>query len=449
MKKAALLCAMIVVTAWSVRAATYTLLNVNDSKVWTDPIWDIGSYPQAIDDHVVISNETVHGPWNGGRSIALNVGATVGVVRTLGTTTNLPWPSIDQAGATLHFHSSDGLARIIGAGMNAGSWQLAVRCRMKLLSALEVLVLSNKQTIFASSANALEGASNIYLRNRTPEVYSLVVNLGPCPGFTGEVHVEGAVSYAGETLLYSATNALVVIEPGGRIQIPSFVSNIGTRLVMRSGSTINCAVNNSINLRSPVEIHGDVTNAAWEWSPQAPFTLYGDISGTGTIHRSPFSYNASSVYSNRYLGSVSPGLGGAGTITFVGGLYTGGTAVVLGEVGDPLLLNIENGDQVIATTMDARVNLNALDVKFLDTTTPGTTNWFLQTANGFAGGAFNNIDWGIFNGYCVSNVPGMESYIGAVVVPEPAGVRFGALLWWQVRPVSRRVPRRSSCARAA
>lgn len=427
MKRLLAVLTLMVLTASGARAATYTLLPVNANTNWYHPIWDIGSYPKAADDVAVISNANVSFPTTS-LSISLGMSITVGVIRTAGTTTNVPWVTISSdSGSVLYFQSSDGRAVVEAAGMNAGSWQLHLNSRMTLLSDLEARCVSNKIFMFGSGAYDIAGASNLYLRNLATGSGSygtFDTRMPASPNFTGELHLEGrpyvSVGHDAANNRYIMTNALVIVEPGTALLLRSYVSNLGYRVVCRSGSTLQAHVNQPANFRTPVEIHGWVTNTVWAGG--FAFNLRGDVSGTGTIFR----LGQWARMTNCYVGSVSPGLSGPGTITFMSSLAAGGTtsawanALLLGEAGDPLQLVIEDGDQVIVTNRGEVLNLALLDVTFLTTTLQGTTNWFLQSGDGFAGGAFNSVDWGIFNGYCVSNVAGMENYIGAVVVPEPA-----------------------------
>jgi len=413
------LCAgLVALTAMTMHAATYNLAPTAVDTLWNAAAsWYEGDFPRTAGDSAVISNECVGGgtSW---RALNINTAITCGVIRVDGFTTNMPYPSLrTTTGSTLYLHNPDGAARIIGAGWGGGSWQVDVGVALVLLSDLHVTVVSGK---IVNIGSTLSGASNLYLTCGVPGSTRLGFRSSTSPAYTGTIHINGRMSM-GQNVAFQCTNAEVIVHSGSDVEI-YYTTNIGRRIVMYNATKMSTAYGLQSFLATPIEIHGTITNDAASGGTGLGrrMTWFSPISGTGAIVR------ASNTYTNRYLGSVSPGFS-AGTITFR--KITSGAAggsLILGEPGAPFLLIIDDGDQVRVENTGETLDISNLDVRFTATTAPGTTNWFLYCDDGFTGAAFNQVDWGVFSGSIIMDAPGMENYIGAVVVPEPA-VLAGAL----------------------
>lgn len=132
------------------------------------------------------------------------------------------------------------------------------------------------------------------------------------------------------------------------------------------------------------------------------------------------------IMTNLFNGSGKLVKRGAGVLTFrctISPGFSPGTVdiaevdgiVQLGSINGRALLNIENGDRISLTNMDASVDLSNLDVFFVNRTASGTTNWFLTVDSSFVS-TFHSIS--ATTPY-VPIVIYEPSRVGVVVLPEP------------------------------
>lgn len=403
--------AMICLIAAGAWAATYTMNPVTVDTFWDDSaLWDIGGYPNASGAEVIVSNNNVGGA-TGARNLRINVPCTVGVVRCVGQTNLNVRPVLANWAQTLYFDDPSGTA-LVETRATTVAYALELNSAIHLLSDLEVRIVSQ------STINVycdVSGAGDMYLYGTAAPGYMRLSTSSPWNNFSGGVYVyNGADFPQTQANTFLMTNSVVTLGANGLLRIMAGSKQIGKRLVALNNTQIYSYYNYQYWLTNmALEIHGNLNLRADGAANSGRYVYYhGDVSGTGMI-----TCSTGAGFTNRFVGSVSPGLS-AGAITFAAG---SNAKLLFGQAGSPLLLNIEDGDQVAVSNIAYAVNLADFDVKFLTTTAVGTTNWFLYSSAGFTGGAFTNSpDFGVFSGYCVSNVPGMENYIGVVVVPEPA-----------------------------
>ncbi|NLF40489.1 hypothetical protein GX586_13680 [bacterium] len=416
----AILAALCCVTA---SAAQYIAPLISGNFNWTNTAqWSpVGSYPNSPSDEALFTNAaTITVSVNGGP-------VTAAVVTLAGTRITLQNGS--GSGRELFLTNNAGNPRITAIGLPF-NYQIVNNLITTFGQPLDVVATNTLRfypnMVSSADVNLIANGGVIHLGDSY-----IVVNIST--GYTGAVHVKGGNS-AGQYVAYKTwalSNSAAYVVEGGRLAFMALtqpqaalpvVSNISP-LILNEGATLY-ALNNATNgilLLKDVTVNGVVTN---EYQTHTlSFTYLADVKGTGAVVN--YLNGSIDTVTNLFLGSISPGFS-AGTLT----LDEANGVTKLGASGSPVTLNIEDGDRVALINMGAAVDLQNINVKFLTTTVPGTTNWFLHSDSGFAGGAFNTVDPGTFVCFVVSNVPGMPDYIGAVVVPEPVvlAVPFLALL---------------------
>ncbi|NLF39966.1 hypothetical protein GX586_10995, partial [bacterium] len=116
-------------------------------------------------------------------------------------------------------------------------------------------------------------------------------------------------------------------------------------------------------------------NGDWSNDERSGYTIVftSTITGTGL-------FVTANGMTNILVGTLAPGFGpGALTIDSADGV------VLLGMPGDALALEIENGDLLVLSNFAESVLLGNTTVRFLSTSTEGTTNWFLYSTSGIEG----------------------------------------------------------------
>lgn len=393
----------------------FVLMAPGDDRNWSDTnIWLHGVFPRDAGDIVVISNGTIGGP-GPFRAITVDADVTVGAVRVTGTTSSGLHVALAGAARKMYLGGNSGVATIDGMAYSPNALvQLDIANRLVLLSDLRVTIVSQSNLRISAE---LEGASNVHLSSGAGAIRPRLCS-GPSPNFTGTIYVPRR-GWLGENHGSMCVNADVIVGPHGNVEL-GVATNVGRRLVLHTGTFVGTATGTAPRIATPIIVNGHVTNNATDVGPRV-MTWAGDVSGTGAIVR-----GIGNGYdrTNRYLGSISPGFDGAGQLVFRKQTMAGGTAggtMLLGEAGDPLLLNIEDGDRIRVENFPAPLGLTTLDVMFLTPGAPGTTSWFLYSESGFAG-AFNSVNFNVFTGHLASNDPAHVNWIGAAVMPEPAAV---------------------------
>jgi hypothetical protein len=181
---------------------------------------------------------------------------------------------------------------------------------------------------------------------------------------------------------------------------------------MRAGAyTASQSTHGNIVIEGAVEL--EVSNG------QEILVVQGTVSGTGTVTKT-------GVQTSYFIGAISPGAS-AGTLT----IEESQGAVRFSKDSDLVELLVEDGDLLELTSFETALDLSMIDAMFLDTTAPGTTNWFLTCDAGIAN-TFNSVNY--TNGYAGTVIYDTgNNRAGAVVVPEPAALAAACALLCAVR----------------
>ncbi|NLF40349.1 hypothetical protein GX586_12965 [bacterium] len=394
--------------ACTLYSAEYVAQPSSFNTSWNVPtLWDVGDFPRAVGDVAIITNGYI-GNGTGERRVQLNVAVTVSVVRFAGVTPSNMYPNISAAGGRLYMESLSGNAQIQADSYTAYSWGSAVSAAMEPLSDTDIRVTTNKIFVLQST---LYGAGGLHFY--VPRGGGMLETRSPAsPDYTGTVYIEQSAGnfVIAQNSAHIFTNATVVIRNGATLTVGG-VTRFGSEIRMEPGSRLDGYVGKYTYLYSSLVVFGNATNAT-RYNGFVDFR--GDVSGTGEFVK----INSAANGTNYFTGTISPGFS-AGTLTIneLGGVTR------IGMPGTPVTLQIEDKDQLELINMDEAVDLTNVNVKFLTSTEPGTTNWFL-TCTSTAVNGLNGIEY-------APGLTGVVMYeadrVGAVVVPEPAVFMLGAL----------------------
>jgi hypothetical protein len=413
MKASLALClAAILCTTFSISAATYTWQNAGSAD-WTNAAnWNPSTgYPSAVGDEMVL-------PQLAGATYDVNLqpgnAVTVGVIRMTSDANQsyrIRNPVSSSTRSDIYLDNSTGNARIemltsSGNGKLTIDGQAAARHRIYIQDDLDIVV---------SNGSAGEDFDVLrvfyYGTNRTISKYgegTLRMFYTNTDG-TGldncliRIH-EGEFVYARNNV---TPNCTIEMMPGTIIYYQYLnVGHLGD-LILRNNTLMRAGANGvSTDRMGDILIEGDVEIEVF--AGNTVVEIQDTFSGTGTVTKT-------GVQTNYFTGAISPGAS-AGTIS----IDESQGAMEFGRDADTVELLIEDGDLLELTSFDTALDLSMIDATFLDTTAPGTTNWFLTCDAGIAN-TFNSENY-------TNGLSGTVIYdtgnnrVGAVVVPEGGGV---------------------------
>ncbi|NLF39485.1 DNRLRE domain-containing protein [bacterium] len=366
------------------RPHVYVWTNRADGS-WTTPgNWMPYGYPNDAADTAVISNQLLGSGTT--RSIYVNANVTAGVIRTTGFIASNIYASIKtQNASTLCLKGAAGNALVELAGHCAASWGLEINVPFALLSDVDVRATSNK--ILTLSASYIAGTNNLHL---DAAAGFLASRIGGSPAFTGKVYTERSVNTVlMQSQSFTYTNATIVVKSGATLNVGN-AARLG-QLVLMPGSRLDAYWSSPSSNDNSVTVLGLVTNTA---QANSWMNFRGDVRGTGMVIR----LNGSGIGTNRFIGSISPGIDGIGRLVLDERLGV----TEFGQAGARLRLNIDvsgsgavpgvDHDQLVLSNQDAALSLQNTDL-VLDGALSGTaTNWILTVhSNLLNGTAFNSV----------------------------------------------------------